>query len=71
MCVARVVTGAAGVKLSLFKSGSSSDFRRRGLPVRPPDGEVGLEELGDMWVRCGGMGRRRLGLRDDEACCCC
>lgn len=47
MCVASVVTGAAGVKDSLFKSGSSSDFRRRGEPARPPFGDVGFEELGE------------------------
>jgi hypothetical protein len=41
--VAVVATGAAGVKDSLFKSGSSSDLRRRGDPPRP-DGEVGLDD---------------------------
>lgn len=45
--VAVVATTAAGVNDSLFKSGSSSDFRRRGDPPRP-EGEVGWDELGEM-----------------------
>jgi hypothetical protein len=63
VCVASVGTGAAGVKLSLFKSGSSRDFRRRGLLL--PFGDVGFELLGDICVGRCGMGRRRLGLRED------
>lgn len=44
--MAVVGTGAAGVKDSLFRSGSSSDLRRRGEVDRPesPEGEVGLED---------------------------
>lgn len=40
---------AAGVKESLLRSGSSSDFRRRGEPDpgRPLDGEVGFEGWGE------------------------
>lgn len=75
VCVAVVGTGAAGVKESLFRSGSSRLFRRRGELPRP-DGEAGLEEgVGEMlfWL-AGGMGRRRLGCLEEpdllasEAC---
>jgi hypothetical protein len=54
VCVAVVATGAVGVKDNLFKSGSSSDLRRRGevaLPPGIPLGEVGLDDWGEM---CGG-----------------
>lgn len=60
-----VATGAAGVKDNLLRSGSSSDFRRRGEPdaLRAlPDGEVGLESC-ENWEGRDGIGRRRLGCR--------
>lgn len=65
VCVAVVGTGAAGVKESLFKSGSSRLLRRRGELARP-DGEAGLEVDGEIlpWLG-GGMGRRRLGCLED------
>ena len=63
MVVAVVATGAAGVKDNLFRSGSSSDFRRRGEPPLP-DGDVGCDELGETCVGREGIGRRRDGCRD-------
>lgn len=69
--VAVVGTGAAGVNDSLLRSGSSSDFRRRGEPERLPDGEVGLEDCGDICAGREGIGRRRFGCLpvelDDDA----
>ena len=66
--MAKVGTGAAGVNDNLLRSGNSSDLRLLGLPFRvPPEGEVGLDELGDTWVGRWGMGKRKFGLRDDEA----
>jgi hypothetical protein len=62
--VAVVATGAAGVNESLFRSGSSSDLRRLGEPARP-EGEVGLDDCGEMWAGREGMGRRRLGCREE------
>lgn len=52
MCVVGIGAAgvsAAGVKESLLRSGSSSDFRRRGEPDpgRPLDGEVGFEGWGE------------------------
>ena len=66
MWVAVVGTGAAGVKDSLLRSGSSSDFRRRGELGRWAEGEVGLDVCGDIWAGRWGMGRRRLGRREEE-----
>jgi hypothetical protein len=67
--VAVVATGAAGVKANLLRSGSSSDFRRRGDPgaLRGfPDGDEGLEGLGEICVGRAGMGKRRFGWRLDR-----
>lgn len=58
--VAVTGTGAAGVKDNLFKSGNSSDFLLRGEPPRP-EGDVGLDDWGEIWVGREGIGRRRFG----------
>lgn len=63
VCVAVVGTGAAGVKESLLRSGSSRDLRLRGEPDLPfcPLGEVGLEFWGEICGGREGSGIRRLG----------
>lgn len=72
MCVAVVGTGAAGVKDSLFRSGSSSDLRRRGELPRVPEGEAGFELDGERLPALrAGMGSRKLGCLDDDPACCC
>ena len=62
-----VGTGAAGVKDSLFKSGNSRLFRRRGELERP-EGDAGFDSEGDrLFELREGMGRRRFGCLEDEA----
>jgi len=64
--VAVVGTAAAGVKESLFISGSSRDFRRRGDPARP-EGEAGLDGDGEMLLGLtGGIGTRKFGFRPER-----
>ena len=54
-------TAAAGVNESLFISGSSRDFRRRGEPERP-EGEAGLDGVGDILLALvGGIGTLKFG----------
>ena len=65
VCVAVVGIGAAGVKDSLLRSGSSRDLRRRGELDRAPEGEVGLDDCGDTCTGRWGMGRRRFGCREE------
>lgn len=56
-----VGTAAAGVKDSLFISGNSRDFRRRGEPARP-EGEAGLDGVGEILLALvGGIGTLRFG----------
>jgi hypothetical protein len=56
-----VGTAAAGVKDSLFISGNSRDFRRRGEPERP-EGEAGLDVDGDILLALvGGIGTLKFG----------
>lgn len=64
MYVAVAATGAAGVKDSLFISGNSRLFRRRGELLRP-DGEVGFDDCGETCTGREGMGRRRLAAREE------
>lgn len=48
------------MKLSLLRSGSSNDLRRRGLPGLP-DGDVGFELFGEWFRLVEGRGNLRFG----------